>query len=82
MPDPSNKRVVALSLRPLNRVSLCFVRSEHVVGVVLDDIILDCVAVGSALWPSFDIDVRHVSLLESFCVTLDIIGTVAISALI
>ena len=41
MSDPSNVRVVALFLRPLNRFSLRLERSQHVVGVVLYDKILD-----------------------------------------
>jgi len=41
MSDPSNKRMMALFLGPFNRVSLCFVRSKHVLSVVFYDIIVN-----------------------------------------
>jgi hypothetical protein len=54
--------MVALSLRPLNRFSLCPERSKRVVGVILYDIILDRTALGTALRPSFNVNVGHTIL--------------------
>jgi hypothetical protein len=62
MSDSSDKRMVALSFRPFDRVSLSFVCGKHVVRVVLHYVILDRAAFGAALWPRFNINVGHISL--------------------
>ena len=64
MSHPGNERVVALFLRPLDCFLLCLERCLHVVGMVLYDIILDRTSLRTPLWPRFNVNVGHLSLLD------------------
>ena len=49
VPNASDQRRVALTFRPVNRFSLSFECSKHVVLMILDDIVFDVGPLGSAL---------------------------------
>jgi hypothetical protein len=49
VPDASNKRSVALALRPIDRFSLRFEGAKHMVRVVFDDIVVNTAPLRAAL---------------------------------
>ena len=59
MPDAGNERVMPALLRPLDRFGLRREDRELVVGMILDDIIVDTVPLGPAFGARLDINVRH-----------------------
>ncbi len=68
IPNASNKRGVAPTFRPIDRLSLRFEGGEHVIRMVFDDIIVDMAPLGAALGPRFNVNVRHAPLsLGKFC---------------
>jgi hypothetical protein len=68
MPDASDKRGVALTFRPIDRFSLRFEGADHVIRMVFYDIIVDTAPLRAALWPRFNVNIRHALLsLGSFC---------------
>jgi hypothetical protein len=62
VPDPSNKRCVALTFRPIDRFSLRFEGTEYVARVVFDDIIVDMAPFRAPLGARFNVNVRHALL--------------------
>jgi hypothetical protein len=62
VPHAGDERGVPLSLCPLDRFSLCFEGTEHVVCIVFDDIILNMTAFSPALRARLNINVCHVLL--------------------
>jgi hypothetical protein len=65
MANAGDMRRMAVLLRPVDCFCLCFERSECVVGVVFDYIIVNMGTFGAALGARLNIDVRHthISLL-------------------
>ena len=61
MPDTSNERMVALFLRPRDGFMLCFERRQHVVRMILYNIILNVRALSPPLWPRFNVHIRHIT---------------------
>jgi hypothetical protein len=59
VPDTSNMRGVALSLRPVDRCSLCAKSAKHLVALGLDHIIIDRRPFRPSLWPSLYINICH-----------------------
>jgi len=55
----SNKRSVALALRPIDRFSLRFEGAKHMVRVVFDDIVVNTAPLRAALGARFNVNVRH-----------------------
>jgi hypothetical protein len=58
VPEASNKRGVAVTLRPFDSFSLRFESAEHVVRTVFDDIIVDRGSLRSAFRARFNVNVR------------------------
>ena len=68
VPNASNKRGVAPTFRPIDRLSLRFESGEHVIRMVFDDIIVDMAPLRAALGTRFNVNVRHAPLsLGRFC---------------
>jgi hypothetical protein len=57
--DASDMRSVALALRPVDCFVLGFESAEHMVYMVLDDIVLDGAAIGAAFGARFYVYVCH-----------------------
>jgi hypothetical protein len=66
VPDTSDKRGVALTLRPIDGLSLRFEGGEHVVGMILDDIIIDVAPLRATLGARFNVNVCHANSAVSF----------------
>jgi hypothetical protein len=62
VPDASDKRGVALALRPSNRFSLRFEGAEYVVRMVFNDIVVNVAPLRAALGARFNVNVRHARL--------------------
>jgi hypothetical protein len=59
MANAGDMRRMAVLLRPIDCFSLCFERSERVVGVIFNYIIVNMGTFGTALGARLNIDVRH-----------------------
>jgi hypothetical protein len=59
MADPRHVRATTIALRPIDRLLLGFRYVEDVIGVILDDVVLDRRSFGPTLWTRFDVDGRH-----------------------
>jgi hypothetical protein len=59
MPDARDKRRVTVTPGPLDGFLLRLESRQHMVGMVLDDIVVDRIALPPGLWTWFDIDVCH-----------------------
>jgi hypothetical protein len=59
MSDPGDERFVAFLLGPFDSSCLGFGSVQHVIGVVLDNVVIDRTVFRSTLGTCFDIDVRH-----------------------
>lgn len=57
--DASDTRNMALAFRPVDRFMLGFESAEHMVHMILDDVVLDGTAVRPALGARFYVYVRH-----------------------
>lgn len=55
VPDESDKRMVALTFRPIDGFSLGVEGAEHMVRMVFDDIIVDPAALGASLRTRLDV---------------------------
>jgi hypothetical protein len=66
VPDTSDKRGVALTFRPIDGFSLRFEGGEHVVGMILDDIIIDVAPLRATLGARFNVNVPHATSPVSF----------------
>jgi hypothetical protein len=60
MANASDQRCVAVLLRPFDCFSLRLEGGKKVVGMVLDNIVVDGVSLGPTLWTRLDIDVDMV----------------------
>src|SRR4051794_15654326 len=58
MANTGDERVVTLLLRPINGRGLCLRSMQNAVGVVLDDVAHNSLALTS-FWACFDIDICH-----------------------
>jgi len=65
VPDTSDKRRMALTFRPIDGFSLRFEGPEHVVRMVLDDIIVDTAPL-AALGTWFNVNIRHALYLPGW----------------
>jgi hypothetical protein len=65
VPDAGDVRRVAFLLRPGNSFVLGLERPEHVVGVILDNVIIDRGSFLPPFWTCFDVNDIHGSLLAS-----------------
>jgi hypothetical protein len=57
---------MSLALRPLGGVMLGLESSEHVIGMIFDDVVSDRTSIDAAFRTSFNVDRGHLSLPWSF----------------
>jgi hypothetical protein len=59
VPNAGDKRVMTSSLRPFDSLSLRLEGTEHVVGMVFNNVIVDPAPLRPTFGPCLDIDIRH-----------------------
>jgi hypothetical protein len=59
MPDPGDERAVPVLFSPIDGLMLGPACVQDVVGVVLDDIIVDGIALRPPLWPGLNVNIGH-----------------------
>jgi hypothetical protein len=62
VPDASNKRVMALTFRPIDGFALRFESFEDAVRMIFDYVIVDRGSLGTSLGTGFNVNVRHAFL--------------------
>jgi hypothetical protein len=65
--NASNEGVMAIALSPLDCLSLRLEGREDMIGMILDDVILDRFSLTAAFRAGLNVNIRHVLPPLSFC---------------
>ena len=64
MPDARDERMVSFFLRPGDGFMLCFERGQHMVRMILDNIIVDVRSLLTPLRPRLNVYISHLTLQQ------------------